>query len=75
MARNKRRLRNPQHSSLEEAFALCLNQKRKDDGRNKLPGVTVEEIMQMNPYEREHMLQTNWLRERWLATRTERVKP
>jgi hypothetical protein len=49
-----------------------LNQKRKDEAGNQIDGFRFEEIMQMLPREREHLLQTNWLRDRWLATRDKR---
>jgi hypothetical protein len=57
---------------MQEAFELCLNQKRKDEAGNQIDGFTFEQIMQMLPQEREHLLQTNWLRDRWLATRDKR---
>jgi hypothetical protein len=61
-----------QKANMQEAFELCLNQKRKDEAGNQIDGFRFEEIMQMLPHEREHLLQTNWLRDRWLATRDKR---
>jgi hypothetical protein len=61
-----------QKANMQEAFDLCLNQKRKDRAGNPIQGFTFEQIMQMLPQEREHLLQTNWLRDRWLATRDKR---
>ena len=61
-----------QKANMQEAFELCLNQKRKDGDGRPIEGYTFEEIMAMSPHEREHLLQTNWLRERWLATRDRR---
>lgn len=57
-----------QRANMQEAFELCLNQKRKDDAGNPIQGFTFEQIMAMMPHEREYLLQTNWLRDRWLAT-------
>jgi hypothetical protein len=59
-------------ANMQEAFELCVNQKRKDADGNRIKGFTFEEIMAMAPHEREHLLQTNWLRERWLATQHRR---
>ena len=59
-------------ANMQEAFELCLNQKRKDADGDPIPGYTFEQIAAMLPHEREHLLQTNWLRERWLATRDRR---
>jgi hypothetical protein len=59
-------------ANIQEAFELTLNQKRKDGAGNPIQGFTFEQIMQMLPHEREYLLQTNWLRDRWLATRDKR---
>ena len=61
-------------ANMEEAFQLALNQKRKDADGNSILGYTFEQIMAMLPHEREHLLQTNWLRGRWLAIQTDRMK-
>jgi hypothetical protein len=61
-------------ANMQEAFELCLNQKRKDGDGNSILGYTFEQIMAMLPHQREHLLQTNWLRDRWLAIQEERMK-
>jgi hypothetical protein len=60
--KNKRQLRNRHRKSdMQEAFVLCLNQRRHDVDGNRIPGYDVEEIMAMTPAERERVRQAGWL--------------
>jgi hypothetical protein len=72
MARNKRRLRNPKHSSLEEAVQLALSQPRRDREGNKIQGHTIEEIQAMMPEQRRYLYDTIWLHQQWLKTQDRR---
>jgi hypothetical protein len=46
---------------MQEAFALCLNQKRHDAAGNRVVGYDFEQIMALRPAEREWLKQTGWL--------------
>ena len=60
--KGKRRLRSGHRKAdLQEAFVLCLNQKRHDADGNRIPGYDVEEIMAMPPAQRERVKQAGWL--------------
>jgi hypothetical protein len=61
MARNKRRLRNPKHSGIEEALELALLQPRRDRKGNKIQGHTFQEIMEMTPEQRRNFSDGIWL--------------
>lgn len=47
--------------NMEEAFVLCLNQKRHDALGNRLPGYDLDQIVAMGPGEREKVRQAGWL--------------
>jgi hypothetical protein len=60
--KGKRRLRSGHRKAdLQEAFALCLNQKRHDAQGKRLPGYSSDEIMEMTPAQREQVKQAGWL--------------
>ena len=62
MARNKRRLRNGRRKNdMQEAFAICLNQKRHDARGNRLSGYDFDEILKMGSEEREKLRAVGWL--------------
>ena len=63
--RNKRRLRNRRHKNdLQECFAICLAQERRDALGNRLPGYDFDQIAAMGPEEREQVRQAGRLGEK-----------
>ena len=60
--KNKRRLRSGlRKNDMQEAFDLCLHQKRHDAAGNRVVGYDFEQIMALRPAERERLKQTGWL--------------
>ena len=61
-----------QKANMQEAFELCLAQKRHGADGNRVDGYTFEQIMAMTPHEREYLLQGIWIHERFRATQDRR---
>jgi hypothetical protein len=61
MARRVKFRKRGQMADLEEAAAICLNQKRHDAEGNRLKGHSLDEILNMSAEERERVKQAGWL--------------
>jgi hypothetical protein len=60
--KNKRRLRSGfRKNDMQEAFDLCLRQRRHDAAGNRVQGHTFDEIEAMTPAERQRLKQVGWL--------------
>jgi len=60
--KNKRRLRSGlRKNDMQEAFDLCLHQKRHDAAGNRVVGYDFNQILDMTPRQRAAVKQAGWL--------------